>query len=64
MQPNIQPGDMLKAVNKPRTYRFVEKVQDGYIYTRKPNRTPCRIPVWDIEKWEKVEINSNIFYKI
>lgn len=52
----LKPGDILQEVGKPRTYRVVEKIDATYVYTRKPNRTPHRIPLWQITqgRWEKL----------
>lgn len=45
-------GDVIKLKSAPRTYRFVEKVDQFYIYTRKPNKTPHKIPIYKSSNWE------------
>lgn len=52
---NVKPGDMLKRIGSKRTYRYVERVERGRVYLRKPNGTPERVNIWDIgTRWEVV----------
>ena len=51
---DIKPGTVIKRVDKPRTFRIIEEVRGGYIYTRKPNRVPERISINNYMKYWKL----------
>lgn len=48
------PGDLLVARGRPRTWRAVESVDGCHVHARKPNGTPHRIPIRRIGEWDVV----------